>query len=259
MIPSKSTQIKTAIDGLGQSQTVTMTSLELVEFINSDRKDGDSELRHDDFLRKVPKVLGEAIARNFTGYYKALNGKQNPMYRFPKREACLMAMSYSYELQAKVFDKMTALESRPIDPMQVLNDPVALRGLLSGYTEKVIALECKVAEQAPKVAALERIAGTDGLVCLQAAGKLLGQPPNKFIQWLFSLGTWIHKRGGRYYYAYAEKERAGLLVMKLTDITKDGKTISIPQCLVTYKGLVAISRILGVIVNSEGDLFKEAA
>jgi hypothetical protein len=49
--------------------------------------DGEAELRHDHFMAKVPKVLGETVAPNFPGYYKASNGKQNPMYTFPKREA----------------------------------------------------------------------------------------------------------------------------------------------------------------------------
>ncbi|MFM8341893.1 MAG: hypothetical protein ACKN9F_06700 [Methylomonas sp.] len=75
-----------------------MTSLELVDFINANRKEGEAALAHSDFLKKVPKVLGEEVAGKFSGYYTATNGKQNPMYRFPKREACLMAMSYSYEL-----------------------------------------------------------------------------------------------------------------------------------------------------------------
>lgn len=92
--------------------TVTMTSLELVEYINSQRAEGDAVLAHSDFLKKVPQVLGEKVAGNFSGYYKATNGKQNPMYTFPKREACLMAMSYSYDIQAKVFDRMTELEER---------------------------------------------------------------------------------------------------------------------------------------------------
>ena len=43
--------------------TVTMTSLELVDFINSTRKKGESELRHDHFMAKVPKVLGEAAPK----------------------------------------------------------------------------------------------------------------------------------------------------------------------------------------------------
>lgn len=92
------------------TRAITMSSLELVDYINGQREDGEPELRHDHFMAKVPKVLGEGVAPNFRGYYTAGNGKKNPCYHLPKREACLMAMSYSYELQAKVFDRMTELE-----------------------------------------------------------------------------------------------------------------------------------------------------
>lgn len=101
------------------------TSLELVAFINDDRKEraqavgvsfpsyGFAKLEHADFMKKVHTVLGER-AGNFSATYQipGPNGSSRtaPGYRFPKREACLMAMSYSYELQAKVFDSMTPLE-----------------------------------------------------------------------------------------------------------------------------------------------------
>lgn len=90
---------------------VTMTSIELVDFINSQRKDGDAELRHDNFMAKVPKVLGENQSPKFLGDYTDSKGRTYPCYTLPKREVCLMAMSYSYEIQAKVFDRMTELES----------------------------------------------------------------------------------------------------------------------------------------------------
>lgn len=91
---------------------VTMTSLELVDFINLERRaTGEAHLAHYDFLKKVPMVLkgGEG---NFSSSYKSAQNKDLPCYVFPKREACLMAMSYSYEIQAKVFDRMTALEKK---------------------------------------------------------------------------------------------------------------------------------------------------
>lgn len=91
---------------------VTMTSLELVEFINSQREDSASELRHSDFLDKTVKVLGLEMSESFRSSYMDSMNRQKPCYRFPKREACLMAMSYSYELQAKVFDRMTELEEQ---------------------------------------------------------------------------------------------------------------------------------------------------
>lgn len=103
---------------------VSMSSLELVDFINAHRKQQAesagaefpsrefAELRHDSFMAKAPKVLGGAV-QNFLDTYQNPQNKQiYPYYRFPKREACLMAMSYSYELQAAVFDHMTALEAK---------------------------------------------------------------------------------------------------------------------------------------------------
>ncbi len=94
------------------NNTITMTSLELVELINSQRKEGEGLLTHDNFMAKVPKVLGDGgVLQLKDTYTHPQNGQTYPCYRFPKREACLMAMSYSYELQAKVFDRMTELES----------------------------------------------------------------------------------------------------------------------------------------------------
>lgn len=94
------------------SQT-TMSSLELVEFVNSLRLEGEPEVRHDNFMAKVPKVLGENHAPTFLGTQTYGNNNSRSIYNFPKREACLMAMSYSYELQAVVYDRMTELEKLP--------------------------------------------------------------------------------------------------------------------------------------------------
>ena len=91
-----------------------MSSLELVEFINSTRGEGESELTHANFLKKVPKVLCNGDEVKFYSIYLDTNNREKPCYQFPKREACLMAMSYSYELQAKVFDRMTELEAKQI-------------------------------------------------------------------------------------------------------------------------------------------------
>jgi len=101
---------------------VTMTSIELVEFINATRSETEAaQLTHANFLAKVPKVLGET-SHSFECDVPDSYGRPRKAFRFPKREACLMAMSYSYELQAKVFDKMTELEARIARPQA---DPLA--------------------------------------------------------------------------------------------------------------------------------------
>jgi len=57
--------------------------------------------------------LGQVDAPKFSGTQTYGNNDAQAIYVFPKREACLMALSYSYELQAKVFNSMTALEGSP--------------------------------------------------------------------------------------------------------------------------------------------------
>ena len=108
---------------------VTMVSLELVDYINDSRKFDEKpvQLRHADFMAKVPKVLGIETSEKFRSSYLAGNGEQRPCYRFPTREACLMAMSYSYELQAQVFDRMTAMEQHIAAqnlPSYAIDDPI---------------------------------------------------------------------------------------------------------------------------------------
>ncbi|MDZ7322068.1 Rha family transcriptional regulator [Kosakonia sacchari] len=102
--------------------TPTMSSLEMVDYINAERQVKAEEegmlfpckkyrkLRHDSFMAKVPKVLGETQSPKFFGDYIDGKGRAQSCYNFPKREACLMAMSYSYDLQAKVYDYMEELD-----------------------------------------------------------------------------------------------------------------------------------------------------
>ena len=119
--------------------SVTMTSLELVEFINSKRKEGEAELQHKHFLEKVPLVIGVGCAEFSTTYQHPQNKQVYPMYRFPKREACLMAMSYSYDIQAKVFDRMTELEAQASKPTLPRNFAEALRLAADLEEQKAIA------------------------------------------------------------------------------------------------------------------------
>jgi phage antirepressor YoqD-like protein len=108
-----------SLTSLASPAEITMTSIEMVKYLNDERRNysyGYAEVNHSDFMRRVPKVLGEGTAPKFLGSvnYSSGNGaiSTRATYVFPKREACLMAMSYSYELQAKVFDHMTALEAK---------------------------------------------------------------------------------------------------------------------------------------------------
>ena len=165
---------------------VTMVSLELVDYINDSRKFDEKpvQLRHADFMAKVPKVLGVELSEKFRSVYTDTTGRTLPCYRFPKREACLMAMSYSYELQAQVFDRMTAMEDALKKPALNLDDPAFLRQALLGYTEKVIELEHKVQALEPKAKGLDRIADCTNVLGIRESAKVLKISQNQLAQYL---------------------------------------------------------------------------
>jgi len=48
----------------------TMLSIDMVDYINATRKYEAPKLAHSDFLKKVPKVLGEEAAGKFTASYR---------------------------------------------------------------------------------------------------------------------------------------------------------------------------------------------
>lgn len=112
----------TSLTVLTSNEAPTMSSLEMVDYINADRKSKAealglkfpckrfTKIQHKHILAKTPKVLGVEHSAKFLAQYTDSTGRELPCYNFPKREACLIAMSYSYELQAQVFDHMTELE-----------------------------------------------------------------------------------------------------------------------------------------------------
>ena len=159
----------------------TMSSLEIVDMINEHRLSKNTvdavypNLRHSDFMAKVINVLGAEYSEKFRSTYLANNGKENPCYRFEKREACLMAMSYSHELQALVFDRMTELESQSLKPQlpDFTNPAIAARAWADEVEAKQIALQ-KLEIAAPKVDFYDRVADVGNLMTAGVVGKKIG-------------------------------------------------------------------------------------
>ena len=143
------------------AREVSMTSLELVEFINAHRSRQSAEtgskfalLMHKSFLGKVPEVLGEQASAKFIADLPDSYGRPRKGYSFPKRESCLMAMSYSYDLQAAVFDHMTALEERLSQKVALPSYAEALR-LYADQIEQTEVLRVENHQQATKIQCLE--------------------------------------------------------------------------------------------------------
>lgn len=181
----------------GSTDQVTMSSLELVDYINDSRKFDEKpvQLRHADFMAKVPKVLGLETSEKFRSSYLAGNSEQRPCYRFPKREACLMAMSYSYELQAQVFDRMTAMEQHIAaqnQPSYMIEDPIkrAEKWIEEAKQKQAVVRQLELA--APKAQALDTIANTSQTYCLRECAKTIGIKESDLID-LLLLKKWVYR------------------------------------------------------------------
>lgn len=105
---------------LSTNTTPTMSSVELVGYINELREEGKAELLHKNFMVKIENHPGIDSAK-FLAQYKDSTGRSLKCYHLPKRECELMVMSESLEVQTKVYDRMAALEQ------QLLQAPKAPR------------------------------------------------------------------------------------------------------------------------------------
>lgn len=255
----------------GGDAAITMTSVDLVKFINNHRKqqaelagqsfpsDEFSLLRHDHFMEKVPKVLGlEGLPKFRDTYHHPQNGQGYQCFRFPKRESCLMAMSYSYDLQAAVFDYMTELEQKLVKPavdvLAALADPVVLKGLLLENVSQVISLkadnkelstenlmlEKKVASDAPKVEFHDHVVVSHGVHYVREVAQSLGTGRNTLFEFLRYKG-WVDRHNT----PYQDKIRAGYLVAS-PHTYKDadtGERQTKFTCRVTGKGLTKLQAL----------------
>lgn len=245
----------TQIQPNNSTQPVTMSSVELVEFINNHRKEVATvekpyiELRHADFMAKVPKVLGLELSEKFRSVYTDTTGRTLPCYRFLKRESCLLAMSYSYELQAQVFDRMTAMEEALKQPVALLPDftdpAAAARAWAEQFEAKQLAQQ-QIAELAPKAEALDTIADTTNTYCLRDCAKTIGIRESDLIKLLIDK-KWIYRDADRKLQPHAQYVLNKVFTNRTSPVIvnrNDGKERVFLHMRVTAFGL---TRITGLV------------
>lgn len=169
----------------------------------------------------------------------------------------LLAVSYaswispSFHLQVnQVFLDYRTGKLQPVqqrDPMEVLNDPAAMRGILLSYTEKVLQLEEKLEEAKPVVEAFDRIALADGSLNMTEAAKTLQVRPIDLRRWLLA-NRWIYRRNGsKNWLGYQDRIQSGLVEHKVGTYEKDDGSQGISeQFRITPKGLTVLAKALSM-------------
>lgn len=133
----------------------------------------------------------------------------------------------------------------PIDPMKILSDPAAMRGLLLTYTEKVLSLESKVGELTPKAAALELISASNDALTFTEAAKIL-DVKRKDLFLRLQTERWIYRRNGSWL-GYDEHIKNGDLQYKEANFTNDdGMEVKKPYSHITPKGLTKLACMFSV-------------
>lgn len=124
------------------------------------------------------------------------------------------------------------------DVLKLLADPNNLRTLLLGFTERVIALETKAAEDAPKVAFHDAIAKAANTQSIQEVAKVLGVGAVKFFAWLRRAGILMHNN-----LPYQCHIDSGYFkVVQRSFIGKNDQKQLYARTLVTGKGLAYLQR-----------------
>jgi len=223
----------------------TMTSREIAELTDKEHKNVIRDIRT--MLEELKKdgsdlshVQEDKDARGYTTCF------------YLSRELTeTLLTGYSATARLKVIRRWHELEAqaaKPVDPMQVLNDPSAMRGLLLTYTEKVLALQAIVDVAQPKAEALDRISTfSEGSMCITNAAKNLQIQPKKLFAWLQE-HQWIYRRaGGSGWIGYQSRIQVGYLEHKTTTVERtDGSAKQVEQVLITAKGLAKLAIDVGV-------------
>lgn len=132
------------------------------------------------------------------------------------------------------------LKANVPDPevLQVLSDPNKLRTLLLDFTERVIAMQAKAAEDAPKVAFHDALVGAANTQSIQEVAKVLGVGAVKFFEWLRRAGLLMHNN-----LPYQCHIDAGYFkVVQRSFINRNDEKQMYARTLVTGKGLAYLQR-----------------
>jgi phage antirepressor YoqD-like protein len=221
-----------------QHQTMTrhvMSSREISELTGK---------RHPDVKRDIVSMLSDLKidVSSFAHIYLDAQNRNQTEYLLDREHTDCLLTGYSAELRMKVIRRWRELEEQAQQPRLPTNFAEALQ-VAADQARENQHLHLVIEQQAPKVVALEQLAGTRGSICITEAAKHLGMGPLKLFTWM-AANRWIYRRTSfANWSAFQPRLSAGLLKHKLVRIpnneSEELKTVE--QVMVTRRGLVVLA------------------
>lgn len=223
------------------SNTVTMSSREIAELTGKQNKDVIRDVR---VMRKA--LLDDGADLRHLREVKDGRG-YTAEFHLDRVLTETLLTGYSIPLRHRVVTRLSELENVSRHAVTIPQSlPEALR-LAADLADKNGELQRVITEQAPKVAAINRLAAAGGAICITDAAKQLGVAPTQLFSWL-EQHRWIFRRQGcRRWVAYQPRISSGHMVHKVTDLKPDvetGAERAAFQPLVTPKGLARLAELL---------------
>lgn len=224
---------------------LTMTSREIAELTGKDHKHVMRDLR----------VLKDQLSSLFVGsvqnWTHPQNGQTYEEFVLNKETCLTLLLGYDAVARMKVVKRWQELEAGAA-PMLNMRDPrqmaMAALQLIEVNQELQATIEQqqrKIADDAPKVDGFERIAKSDGSLCITDAAKTLQVQPRKLTQLLQEKG-WVYRRPmGSGWLAYQDRIQSGHLEHKVTTGEKsDGSEWTSTQVRITARGLTKLAEVV---------------
>lgn len=242
---SKTDQIKITPRQIAQQSVQTVNARELWAFVQSKQQFAD-------WMKDRIEKFGFEEGQDYV-VHKVMNnpagGRPIKDYHLTIDMAKELAMVENNDKGREVRRYFIECERRaqqmpaPMTAMDALEDPEMVRGLLLNYATKVIELRKQVAEQAPKVEALDLIATeSQGSMCITNAAKDLQVQPKRLFAWLQEHQRIYRRAGGSGFTAYQARIQVGYLEHKVSTVERsDGSVKMVEQVLVTPKGLAKLA------------------
>lgn len=197
--------------------TVSMSSREIAELTGK---------HHHHVVRDIKRDLGlmNVDVSRFGCIYLDGSGRKQTEYMLSPDLVMTVLTGYSVPLRHRVVTRLIELESVSRHSISIPQSlPEALR-LAADLADKNGELQRLVSDQAPKVAAIKRLAAAGGAICITDAAKQLGVAPSRLFAWL-EQHRWIFRRHGcKRWVAYQPRITSGHMTHKVTALKPDPET-----------------------------------